>query len=86
MPAAGLWTPIGRLNDVIPERTATAPMYLEMSGVAHSDMLLIQATVDHGSGDTVSFVYHVPGAGAPDTGTLRFRVLSAPLAGTLRKC
>jgi type II secretory pathway pseudopilin PulG len=80
IPTTGLWTPIGRIIDTIPTRTATGPLYILISGVDSADAVNLHLVVDHGSGDTISAVR----AFINDTTTVTYRALSA--GQVIHKC
>jgi len=74
VPADGLWTPIGRIRDSIPNRSTNLndSIWIEIPGVSGGDAAILDQIVDgavNGALDTVR--YHPP---VNDTTTIRFRV------------
>ena len=82
MPPAGLYTPIGRIRDSVPNRNANRndSIWIEIPGINVSDARLLDAYVDGTSDSTKDTVrFHAPVGG---TTTVRFRVTPS----TLNKC
>jgi hypothetical protein len=74
IPSDGLWTPIGRIRDSIPDRSTNLndSIWVEIPGVSGGDATILDQVVDgavDGTADTVR--YHTP---VNDTTTIRFRV------------
>ena len=80
IPLGGLWTPIGRIFDDIPTRTAAGALYILIPGVSSADAAMLDAVVDHGTGDTVTTLH----AALNDTTTVQYRALST--GQVLNKC
>jgi hypothetical protein len=85
IPAGGLWTPIGRLRDSINVRTATGALFLEIPDVSLTDATNFDNFVDNGTGDTITIV-HGAVVGAPDTTTVRIRVLTTAQGTSFNRC
>jgi hypothetical protein len=88
VPVGGIWTPIGRLRDSIPQRIQNGAMFIEMPGVSITDAARFKAAVDSANGttsfgDTVTVLHGAVGGGLPDTTTLRMRLF---VAGTFNFC
>jgi len=74
VPPDGLETPIGRIRDSIPDRSANMSdsIWIEIPGVTSGDAQLLDRVVDGAVNGTIDTVrYHTP---VNDTTTVRFRV------------
>ena len=81
---AGLYTPIGKVNDLIEHSATNSPMYLRIPAVDTAMLTKMDAVVDGGDGGAAGTILYTITTAA--TADLRYRVGFAPNFTLLNQC